>query len=532
MDITKHDNTFSQLCPSPARHHSSHGHLDLCFTCIPIHLKNSANGNADDEITNKVGKFLLPVCTFHEKNRCEMYCRECSEPVCALCAKSAHQAHDVTDIDTVLDDLKQRISAEVRELEEAVAPKFRRFAAGVHSDDFDAIIASIHEQEETLCKAVRDVSNQLRDDVAKQRRESKRKHKENQLTASKTEKELHEFIHNSKIILKSNDASAIINYRARNEQFRDVPKLTYPKFMPGIIKKEQISDMFGSLLSVTVPDQEPSSLLKFLNKPEVLTTLQSPYTSNLHRVFCGNADTIWTSGNDSKIYLIDGDGSVLKAVSAASHVCAMSLSEQQELIFSVRWPDTTVYLYDGHTVQTLIDLHPWCPRGLCHSKNGDLLVSMRTLDEGQSRVVRYSAGITETQVIQNDQHGKPLFSVDDTAVLLLAENGNGDICVADHAAETVVVVDSSGGLRFEYRAYHSPRSKHKVFYPSKISTDFNCQILINDSANDIVHAIDSGGDFIRYIEYPCNGGLSVDADNNLVVGDETTGEIRIIKYLQ
>lgn len=39
------------------------------------------------------------------------------------------------------------------------------------------------------------------------------------------------------------------------------------------------------------------------------------------------------------------------------------------------------------------------------------------------RVVRYS-GAMETQVIQNDRHGKTLFSVEDTVVLLLAGNGN------------------------------------------------------------------------------------------------------------
>lgn len=49
--------------------------------------------------------------------------------------------------------------------------------------------------------------------------------------------------------------------------------------------------------------------------------------------------------------------------------------------------------------------------------------------------------------------------------------------------------------------------------------------------NDIVYIIDSDGNFIWYIEYLCNGGLSVDMDYNLVVGDELIGIIRIIKYL-
>lgn len=366
MDITQYDNTptLSKSCQSPEKHHNSHGHIDLCFTCIPMHSKNRANGHANGEITNKSGKFLLPECTSHEKNRCEMYCRECGQPVCAQCATSAHQAHDVTEIETVLEDLKERISHDVKELEENVAPKFRRFGAGFHSVDFDAIITAIHEQEEKMCQVVRDICNQLRDKVNQQRRESKRKHKDTQLLASKTEKELHEFIHYSKTILKSNNASAIINYRGRHKQFRDGPKLACPQFMPGIIKKEQISEMVGSLLRSAELDQ-PSSQMKLLDNPEVLTTIQSPYASHLHRVLCGNAesDTIWACGNDSKIHQMDGDGCVLKAISAASHVCAMSLNERQELVFSVHWSDTKIYIYDGYTVQTLIDLRLWCPIG-------------------------------------------------------------------------------------------------------------------------------------------------------------------------
>lgn len=47
-----------------------------------------------------------------------------------------------------------------------------------------------------------------------------------------------------------------------------------------------------------------------------------------------------------------------------------------------------------------------------------------------------------------------------------------------------------------------------------------------------VHIIDFHGKFIRFIEYPCNGGISVDSDHNLVVGESTTGKIRVIKYLE
>ena len=204
---------------------------------------------------------------------------------------------------------------------------------------------------------------------------------------------------------------------------------------------------------------------------------------------------------------------------------------KKELVFSEEWPDTKVYRNDDDEVRRVVDLYQWCPRGLCHSANGDLLVSMRSVDETQSRVVRYS-GTTEAMTVQHDSQGKSLFSVRCTAMLHLTENGNGDICVADKSGEVVVVVSASGQLQFKYKGNIYHKTKSTIFRPSKIATDVNQHILINESVYDIVHVIDIDGNFLRYIEYPCNGGLSIDSDHNLVVGGVRDRTIRIIKYLK
>ena len=125
---------------------------------------------------------------------------------------------------------------------------------------------------------------------------------------------------------------------------------------------------------------------------------------------------------------------------------------EKQLVFSIGWSDTKVYNYDDIVVRTVVDLCQWCPRGLCQSANGDLLVSMRSKNETQSRVIRYlGAKRTMIHLIQNGRQGKRLFSIDVAAVLQLTENGNRDICVADYAGEAVVVVNASGELRFKYQ---------------------------------------------------------------------------------
>ena len=196
----------------------------------------------------------------------------------------------------------------------------------------------------------------------------------------------------------------------------------------------------------------------------------------------------------------------------------------------------------------ILNLYPWNTTGLCHTKNGDLLVSMRS--EDGAKVVRYAKDdFKEIQVIENDQHGNSHFSkgID---VLLLTENGNGDICVADYAGERVIVFHSSGILRFTYDGNVKciPNSKDteftefdrdhllspvvSKFYPLHIATDVNFQILIGDFCKNIIHVIDQNSNFICHIKHSCNGGLSIDADHNLLAGDYSTGEIKKIKYLK
>lgn len=56
--------------------------------------------------------------------------------------------------------------------------------------------------------------------------------------------------------------------------------------------------------------------------------------------------------------------------------------------------------------------------------------------------------------------------------------------------------------------------------------------FISDEWNNFFHIIDCDGNFNRYIESPCTGGISVDSDHNLVVGELTTWGIHLIKYLE
>lgn len=190
------------------------------------------------------------------------------------------------------------------------------------------------------------------------------------------------------------------------------------------------------------------------------------------RKICKETGTILVSGNDGTIYQLDRDGSILKTIELSEYITVLSLNVQQDIVFLKGWEDTKVFKYENNSVVTLLDLSLWQPRGLYHTVNGNLLISMCSLSDVQSRVVRFS-GSTVIQVIENDKQGKPLVSVHSDAVLHLTEYGNGDICVADCPGRAVVVVDSTGDLRFKYRGKITTPLKRKLFEPSKIVNEKN-----------------------------------------------------------
>lgn len=79
----------------------------------------------------------------------------------------------------------------------------------------------------------------MRDGVTEQKRKSEQKKKENQVLAAKAEKEVLGIIDFSENILKSSDATSIMTYESRNNNFRNEMKVTdlaCPDFLPGLIK--------------------------------------------------------------------------------------------------------------------------------------------------------------------------------------------------------------------------------------------------------------------------------------------------------
>lgn len=533
--IQGQDVVLCQLCTNPVERHCNLCLVDLCSPCTLKHLADKTSRHEIVEFIKRK-KPILPECNFHQTKQCEMYCRDCKQPTCVLCVTTTHKKHEMANILEILQNAKQQVTSDLKELENVIAPKYKYITAFVTSSVFDETLSAIQDQEDELCRSVRDIGSKMRDKVSKLKEESEIANKEKQSLAAKSGTELNEIIQNSKSILESANAKDIMGYESQNLKLRFGLKemgLSFPNFQPGLINEDQLQNVFGKFelqriyASTTAPNPQ-----KMMKTPVILYTIQSPLedSSHLWNISCDVAKKVWISGNNSQLYQLSRVGAVLKNINTAKSVLDLSIDLDQNVVFIVSWPDTKVYKYESNTntVKTLLELSDWCPRGLCHTMNGDLLVTMRSLDEKQSRMVRYSCN----RKTQNDILGGFLFSVNSRKVLRPSENGNGDICVADFTGKAVIAMYAFGEMRFKYIDNRMTCKAKTSFEPIDLVNDGNFNILIGDNSNKVVHIIDCDGNFICYIEFPCTGGISIDTDHNLVAGELSTGEIRIIKYLE
>lgn len=135
-----------RFCSNPVEWHCNLCHMDLCLSCTQIHMQNKTKNHEIVEFINRREEHTLPKCNFHNKKRCEMYCKDCNEPTCVLCMISSHQNHEIKEIEEVIKDIKQQVIVDLTELEDIIAPKYNKITCGRLAEDFDNIISNIQDR--------------------------------------------------------------------------------------------------------------------------------------------------------------------------------------------------------------------------------------------------------------------------------------------------------------------------------------------------------------------------------------------------
>ncbi|XP_062616600.1 tripartite motif-containing protein 2-like [Saccostrea cucullata] len=533
--------------------------VNLCKACVGEHI------SADLSKPHKIVDFkdrkstpLHPKCKSHDKEQCEMYCKQCDIPVCISCLESnQHLGHELSKILRVLDEIKEVITKERNELNDKIYPTYQDIASDVQNrmsqleKEYRDLSTAITKHGEDWHREIDKLVKKLKakvDEMKNTQLQTLQKHLDE---INKTMSDIKDEINSMETVIDNNDMSKLFSVTSQVKRYRNLPDKVIPflpKFIPGNIKSKELGKMFGVLSSSSLtsdkhgynmkttqksPEAGSSPPVKqLLDEPETVTTIDTGY-DRLYNVACLSDEEIWTSGADitMKLYSIN-QGSLLKSITTKSGYMPydIAVTKSGDLVYTDYF-DRTVNIVKNEKIEEVIRLQNWKPSGVCSTSSGDLLVIMNSDDNKQTKVVRYS-GSTEKQTIQFDDKGKPLYSPSSLYRRYITENRNLDICVPDSDAKAVVVVSLAGKLRFGYTG-HTPAPKNIPFYPQGIATDSQSHILTADYNNHCVHIIDQDGQFLCYIDcglsYPL--GLCTDTNDNLFVAQLENKQVKKIKYM-
>ncbi|XP_061176612.1 uncharacterized protein LOC133185431 [Saccostrea echinata] len=524
-------------------------HVKLCKACVGEHLSDLSK---EHKVVPFKQKGTTPKCPNHVGKFCELYCKECGFPVCSRCLSSNfHKGHTLLNLLEIMKSKKEAIEKDVDKLSNSVGPKYEEISREIErgktnlEKQYKKLTTAVTKQGENWHREIDIIVNQKKSEID----EMKTQHltilnkQENEIKHKISE--VKQCILDLKKILDSNDVFLTSVYRSRYTEFKKLPpkvNVSLPSFSSQKINMEQLNQMFGSLsaLSITkehgytIKTQEAAScppVKPLLDEPELITTIDTGYKYQ-YSVTCLSDEEIWISGDDKVMKLYNLWGKLLKSIQTKSgnRPWDIAVTRSGDLVYTD--PDTrTVNVVKNKQIQEVIRLQGWKPYHVCSTSSGDLLISMYSDDYEQSKVVRYS-GSTEKQTIQTDSKGKPLYSSED--IKYISENGNLDICVADHGAHAVVVVNKEGKFRFRYTGHRS--TPGGSFYPYGITTDSQSQILTADWNWNYhcIHIIDQDGQFLRYFDncnLKCPWALCVDINNDLFVAGRFSGKVKKIKYM-
>lgn len=545
-NYTGQDITRCDLCEtSVVQKYCDICRVNLCISCVGIHISDEYDRHKVVPFSRRNSTLIYPPCKIHTSKRCKFRCDDCDVLLCSLCSSSsAHERHKHSNIFEVYKSKKELIKNDAEKLENKVLPACKEMEKDIEAHisnidkAFERVILAIENHGKYWHKKIDFILREMKDNIGQLKKRQTEFLKKNLTKLQTLNSVLQKGILDLEYISKSNKISDAIAYSSKNELLKlpSKVKVTPPQFQPNL-DEELTIDEFGTLTPGVLSTEDQSySMVKqdlpsskhdkiLLEKPNIIATL---VTGTASSVANDNNKNIWTSS-----YL----NSILQRHCMQRSLCTripsqsgqiprdITVNNMGELLYVSQ--DTLYRIRNGET-ENVNTLFEWNLKNLCRTQTGDVVVSMYSDDETQSKVVRYN-GSTEKQTIQFDDDGEPLYSSND-CTKHICENGNGDICVADWRARDVVVVNQSGRLQFKYN-----RQYEYEFTPFGIATDSQWHILTSDDTNKRIHVLDPLGQFLKYISnYQLNNpkGLCIDNNDDLYVCEASLGVVKKIKYIR
>ncbi|XP_062599425.1 tripartite motif-containing protein 3-like [Saccostrea cucullata] len=536
------------LCVKPVQQFCNSCQVGLCEDCINKHVKSLKSMKHDIvPFTKRTVQLVFPQCTSHSHQRCEAHCQQCDVPVCIKCLTGQHRGHMIEDMADVITKVREKVKRETEQIE-AIIPQNREKDTEAENKISKSMVHFVqlekqaknqrkqwHLEVDNIFNKMEFLIQSLTDHYISTLKSSQSKLRSQNSSMIQT-------VQVNKEILKSNKVSDVNNYQSKLKEYRNIPQipnLTLPSLQMNTVQgielsielREYKAILTQTSLSSLTDEVSFLSVKELLEEARVIANIPTN-VKNLYKVACVGSDKAWVSGRDKMIVCMDIHGAVQDTVTSTCKDLPsdITVTRKEELIYSDTGKRTVNIVRDGKTETLITAPRGWHPMGLCCTRSGDILVSMGTTDYSHRKIVRYQ-GQRVTQEIEKDEHGDPIYQGGEYTVFV--ENNNGDIVASDRNADTVVVVDRAGKVRFRYN--NKPPGGKESFCPSQMVTDSMGHIIVADQFNNCLHILDQNGQFLRCVdncglEYPM--GLSVDIEGRLWVGLFDSGEMKVIEYMK
>ncbi|XP_062616756.1 uncharacterized protein LOC134278455 [Saccostrea cucullata] len=536
------------LCDNPTQKFCNDCQENLCLDCVSKHVeKYSSLTHNIVSYKNKEIQMVFPECEVHPNQRCEAYCQSCDVPVCIKCFLSNHKGHDAVELSNVVANKKEIIKKETKKLETVIIPKFQESEVNIRSKaskcsaKFDEIERETTKQRQFWHNEVDDFFDKLDPLIKSKKVEYMTILETHQRELTSLIPKMKKAVEKNKQILKTNRVSEVTDYKSKTEYLNictDCPvDIRIPFLKTNTVMGKELSVELGEyratltqVLHSGLTDEFYFSLRELLDKPRVITTTYTGIKP-LWRVVCVGADEAWISGEDPNIRRVDIHGSIKDSIetTCTEFPDDIVVTRQGYLMYGDAKNRSLNIVRDGKAEVMATISKDWTPRGLCRTRSGGILINLH--NGKQNKIVHYLENKVKEEIFK-DNNGKDIFKNGDD-MLLLTENNNGDICVSDLYANTVIVLDNARIIRFQYDG--TPAKKEKPFVPTKTVTDSMSHIIIADYNNNCLHILDENGQFQRCVDNcgldkPC--GLSIDSKGRLWAGMAYSGEVKVIQYME
>ncbi|XP_062614675.1 E3 ubiquitin-protein ligase TRIM71-like [Saccostrea cucullata] len=333
LHLSAQDVPRCDLCESAlASTHCELCYVNLCRPCIGEHIGDEYTKHKVVPFSQRKSTLIYPMCTTHGSQRCEFQCNQCNMFVCSHCVSSEiHNGHTFSNLSEIYKFKKEIIQKDKCEFESIIFSTYEAIITEIESGvakidgEYENLSEAVIKQGEELQKEIKNSVEEMNGEIKKMRTKHVDILHDHLEEMRKIRSDIHQSLETLREVTESNDVALVMGFKSRNKEFFRLPQkveVTGPKFDPKEIDRQQVNEVFGTLLPLSTRSVEHGYTVKMpvkhlLDDPELIGAVDTG-SRKLYSVSCYRDVNIWVSGRYSTIKCYDNQGSLIKSIEIIS----------------------------------------------------------------------------------------------------------------------------------------------------------------------------------------------------------------------